>query len=242
MYFNNLKNPNSPLSAGLTDVSECKACEPGQFCPNTGMDSPQGNCSARYYCSGNATTSTPTDGSTGNVCPVGHYCPEGTATPLPCGPGTFTDITLNEACTLCTPGYYCIHGSNPDSCPAGFYCPEGTGYVWESCPEGTFSSVAGLSGAVQCSQCTGGFYCDTKNLTVESGPCDPGYFCRSGSNDKHPSGNHTGDAGVCPEGWYTYNLFCYLVKIVNKTVDFVKWYNNPGSTVSKMEHSILSTL
>lgn len=35
-----------------------------------------------------------------------------------------------------------------------------------------------------------------------SGECEAGYYCRSGSNEKTPSVNSAGDAGVCPPGFY----------------------------------------
>lgn len=46
-----------------------------------------GDCSAGYYCTAQANTSTPTDGVTGDVCPVGHYCPTGSTAPIPCEDG-----------------------------------------------------------------------------------------------------------------------------------------------------------
>ena len=188
--------------AGLQYLYECNSCTPGMYCPNYGMTAPAGNCSARYYCAENATTATPTDGSTGNKCPVGHYCPEGSPAPIQCEPGTYTDTKLNEVCLTCTAGYYCTMGSNPQACPAGYYCPDGTGHVWQSCPAGTFSGTTGLSNVTECTQCTGGYYCDVKNLTTEAGQCDAGYYCRSGSDDRAPSGATAGDAGPCPVGHY----------------------------------------
>ena len=111
--------------SGLELESECTPCEPGQYCPGYGNVIPAGNCSARYYCASAAATAAPTDGSTGDVCPVGYYCPSGSGQAIPCEPGTYTDTTLNEVCLQCTPGNYCITGTNPEACPAGYYCPEG---------------------------------------------------------------------------------------------------------------------
>ena len=36
-------------------------------------------------------TATPTGSNTGEggICPLGHYCPEGTAFPFSCQPGTY---------------------------------------------------------------------------------------------------------------------------------------------------------
>ena len=182
--------------------SQCSGCSPGNYCSGTGNTQPTGNCSARYYCAGNATTDSPTDGSTGNRCPIGSYCPTGTAQPIPCSPGTYTDTVLNDQCLPCTPGHFCITGSNPLPCPMGYYCPEGTGHIWQACPAGTFSGATGLANVTECTQCTGGYYCETTNQTTPTAPCDAGYFCRVGSDSKTPSGSTAGDANVCPIGHY----------------------------------------
>ena len=77
-----------------------------------------------------------------------------------------------------------------------------TGIALQPCPAGTFNPSTGLSQESQCTNCTGGFYCSVTNLTAESGPCDAGYYCRSGSDDPTPTPASTGDAGPCPEGYY----------------------------------------
>lgn len=40
-----------------------------------------------YYCVLNASTSTPTDGVTGNECELGEYCPEGSSEGIGCPAG-----------------------------------------------------------------------------------------------------------------------------------------------------------
>lgn len=82
-------------------------------------------CSAGYYCTSGAYNSTPTDGTTGNICPPGRYCEVGSIT--------------------------------------------GVG-----CPVGTFSNQAGLKSSSECTNCTGGYYCGSTGLTVESGLCHAG--------------------------------------------------------------------
>ena len=49
----------------------------------------QGPCQEGYYCQSEAETATPTDGTTGNECPAGFYCPNATANPIPCDDGKF---------------------------------------------------------------------------------------------------------------------------------------------------------
>lgn len=42
------------------------------------------------------------------------------------------------------------------------------------CPVGTFSNQAGLKSSSECTNCTGGYYCGSTGLTVESGLCHAG--------------------------------------------------------------------
>nr|XP_006821767.1 PREDICTED: uncharacterized protein LOC100369099 [Saccoglossus kowalevskii] len=162
---------------GLTSEDECLGCTPGDYCPEYGMSTTAGNCSAGYFCSGSASTSTPTDGTTGNVCPIGHYCPAGSSQPLPCEPGTYTDTTLNEVCLRCPSGHYCTSGSNPQDCPAGFYCPEvesgqcDAGYY---CRSGSDSPMPSLLSLGDANICPPGFYCSLG--TAEPEPCPPSTF------------------------------------------------------------------
>ena len=55
----------------------------------------------------------------GDVCWIGHHCPVGTASPLPCSPGTYMNRTQAAECYTCPPGYYCINRVYPEPCPAG---------------------------------------------------------------------------------------------------------------------------
>ena len=131
-------------STGLEREEDCFTCPGGYYCANTGLTEPTGPCDAGYYCSGNASVPNPEDGGvTGDPCTVGHYCPEGSASPVPCADGTYTTVTHTEQCLNCTPGYYCVTGDTLQPCPMGYYCPLGTGYVWLSCPAGTYSDQTG---------------------------------------------------------------------------------------------------
>lgn len=38
----------------------------------------------------------PSDGETGNICPVGHYCPSGSSYPVVCPDGTHSNTTGTE--------------------------------------------------------------------------------------------------------------------------------------------------
>ena len=65
------------------------------YCMLTGMPNPINTCAAGYFCRRNATTSTPDQGEDANICPVGHYCPQGTGEPNNCPLGTFGNDTGN---------------------------------------------------------------------------------------------------------------------------------------------------
>ena len=59
---------------------------------------------AGYFCLGKAKTQYPTDGTTGNICPVGFYCPEGSPAARRCEGGYYTNITGQATCFDCPKG------------------------------------------------------------------------------------------------------------------------------------------
>ena len=55
-----------------------------------------GPCEAGYFCEGGANQSTPSPSPAypnNDVCPTGHYCPEGTVMIVMCPIGTFRAVT-----------------------------------------------------------------------------------------------------------------------------------------------------
>ena len=84
-----------------------------------------------YYCTLQASVSNPTDGTTGNICPMGHYCPEGSAMAIACDSGYFLNVTGSDDigdCIICTGGWYCPGTGNDEpvgTCDPGYYCPTG---------------------------------------------------------------------------------------------------------------------
>ena len=61
---------------------------------------------------------------------------------------------------------------------------------------GTFSNNTGLKSELECTNCTGGMYCETAGLTSPTGNCSAGYYCPLGSI--YPQTNETG----CEPGFY----------------------------------------
>ena len=77
----------------------------------------------------------------------------------------------------CWAGFYCTSGAteaNETVCPPGQYCIDGT-YTPSLCPNGTFRNATGGRSISECTQCTGGKYCNGDGLTSPSGDCEKGY-------------------------------------------------------------------
>ena len=123
------------------------------------------DCNAGFHCISGSWTPTPTDFTTGRICPSGQYCPKGTASPEDCPPGTFsnsTGLSTEAQCLICTPGSYCIKAglTYPSSlCSERYYCSGGAVYP---------SPSDGPAGG----NCTPGHYC--KVGTPRPIPCEVG--------------------------------------------------------------------
>lgn len=77
-----------------------------------------------------------TDSTTGDICPIGNFCPNGSSSPTACLDSTYMENEGATACLSCPQGYYCTAGSHADPCPQGNYCPPGTGSGYIPCPIG----------------------------------------------------------------------------------------------------------
>ena len=192
-------------NVGGRNVSDCLPCLPGYYCSGSGQSNVTGMCSAGYYCTSNSNTPTPIDGITGNVCPNSSYCPVGSSQPLTCPNATYMNHTGAESCYICPEGHYCVGTDEAIPCPQGYYCGTGTGLDWQPCPKGTYGSQEGLSSIEQCSNCTGGHYCNSTALTSPSGLCSAGYYCISGVTTATPTSESVGNqelGGECPVAHY----------------------------------------
>ncbi|XP_069750647.1 neurogenic locus notch homolog protein 4-like [Narcine bancroftii] len=213
---------------GAVSALGCVPCLAGMHCASNGLSSPTGPCHAGYYCTASAINPTPikhlVDSDNGSfsgndVCPMGHYCPEGSKYPLPCPLGSYSPtagLRSEEQCQrcpighfcdqlgltdlskaqLCDPGYICYAGSTVP-CPSdgiqGYMCPSGV-----CCPPGTISEIPcnpgtynPLPGAGNCLPCPAGTIC-INSSTVEPVICPRGYYSFSQSSLPLP----------CPEGTY----------------------------------------
>lgn len=161
---------------GMISAAECEDCPPGKMCTTTGLSDATVKCTAGYYCVRGVKVVNPPGDSTGGACPAGHYCPEGTITPIACQPGTINDLTGSSSvadCKLCPQRYYCPYRGKTSSdyyigtatttfyCSAGYLCFSGA-----SIPTPTDTTTG--------RKCAIGTYCVADAL-VETN-CAPGTF------------------------------------------------------------------
>ena len=79
-------------------------CTPGDYCQTAGLSTPTGPCDAGYYCPLGSTSPTQV------ICPVGHFCVQGSDLPEACRNGTYgpvTNLASEGECTDCDGGSYC---------------------------------------------------------------------------------------------------------------------------------------
>ena len=157
-------------TAGATLLSQCLPCPAGKFNPGTGQTA----CNA--------------------ICPIGKYCPLGTANPVPCPAGGYCDEESMSAPRLCAPGTYSdsVGATSPATCrtcPPGTYCPNSGGSTGTLCPPGTFCP----GGGVNANQCMIGAMCPVSGMSAGAA-CPAGYYCPTAG----------GSGGIpCPAGTYS---------------------------------------
>ena len=68
------------------NITSCQPCPPGYFCDGAGLSQPTDECAVGWYCTMGAVNATPSPPN-GDVCPIAHYCPQGSSFPLNCTAG-----------------------------------------------------------------------------------------------------------------------------------------------------------
>ncbi|XP_064159371.1 SCO-spondin [Anguilla rostrata] len=182
-------------------LEDCLPCPPGFFCGTPGLSAASGPCIAGHFCVARAATPSPEDGKTGDKCPRGHYCLEGSSSPKQCPVGHYSNTSGNTELSHCLPcpaGFSCASPglSAPSGlCQAGYYCPlrqnssNPTSYTCSPghrCPPGSATQ----------SPCAPGTYQDRPGQ-ADCAPCPAGHFCTGSS---HPETGHT--PSPCPKGHY----------------------------------------
>ncbi|XP_026169217.1 uncharacterized protein LOC113134191 [Mastacembelus armatus] len=194
------------ISSGLRGVKECPPCPSGLFCDRPAITrlSDALPCHSGYVCLGGSSSPTPSDGSHGYLCPAGHSCAVGSASEVPCEPGTYSPAPGAAHCILCPKGTMCSSSATrePNICPAGHFCPPGTALP-QPCPIGTFNNQTGAHSLSICTLCLAGVYCSSYGATTPQGSCLQGYFCQGGATGPTPQSSDSFPRnGPCPEGHY----------------------------------------
>ena len=198
---------------GRTSPVDCLVCDPGSYCPSSGLGAPAGLCQAGYFCSISSTTDTPNTPdpgtTTGGKCMMGTYCPAGSSASRVCDGGHYCGANaLGAVSGPCDAGYYCIAGassSHPvdglhgNPCPLGAYCPVAS-VSPVPCPVGTYLPSAGSGDLALCVICPSGFYCKGVNQVSLSGVCPAGYFCVSNTYEAFPQAGRCPAGSACPSG------------------------------------------
>ena len=110
-------------STGAKNITYCLLCTAGKFCNSSGLDQPEGDCNAGYYCPEGQTVANPN----AYPCPAGYYCEVGSAAPQLCPSGTYQDEMMSWDCKECPPGFYCDNALAPIVNYTMYECPEGKG-------------------------------------------------------------------------------------------------------------------
>ena len=217
---------------GLTKQDDCTFAPEGTYCSLPGLSAPEGLCDLGYFCIKGATSSTPTDGTTGNICPAGGYCEAGSRVSQSCPPGTYNPVAGGRdlsACILCPPGVYCsgeAKSTATGGCDKGYYCPPGS-YMSNMLPAapGNYTLV-NQSSQTQCAvgyynpyyaqsaclPCPVGFYCQGLGNSGTLISCPKGSYCPLNSSLPTPcplatynpnfDGKSVADCLPCPQGMY----------------------------------------
>lgn len=204
-------------------LSDCKMCPPGMYCPLNAMPRPAGLCSPGWYCSGgswekqplntadiaNGSSVCPLIGSIGGFCKKGSFCPEGSSAPKPCTPGYYCDKdNLFKEAGLCTAGYYCngstilshpVNQSTGDVCPKGYFCPTGSSYP-HPCSPGTYADKEYNQFKNNCMPCIPGMYCPQFGMDYPKDNCSQGFYCPAGQTEISPADKECQPGHFCPEG------------------------------------------
>ncbi len=211
-------------STELRRSTDCAPCPGGKYCAGLGETSPTGICDPGFYCREKAYTSAPPDGLTGGVCPIGGYCPAGSAVSSPCDPGYYSPslgAKTSYDCVPCEPGKFCSgtsSGGATANCAAGYYCIGGAStavqydtepghysapgaFKQEPCAKGTYQRAYRSS---SCETCIQGYYCNGTG-TVDPIICPAGFYCPESTDVPF----------TCPRGTYQPDVARYDITHCN---------------------------
>lgn len=171
-----------------------------------------------YFCTLGSSEPSPVSRTEGNICPVGHFCPQGSGAPRPCPVGSFLPepgASALSQCHPCPPGQYCL--SPGSSQPTG---GDGGGWLWLR-----ISWITAIRINV---------FPEVKRgeaiwLSL-LGLCLPGFFCSGGADTPTPRVNSSLFGCICEiletyttkTTFWVHNLYCS--KNPSGNCDFLTFY------------------
>ena len=213
---------------GAQSSATCQSCPAGTICAGTGISAPtpcpagtwssqienrrECNLGPEGYYSTSLGLTSPSPSPTGFIiCSVGRYCPAGSNSEMPCGPGNYCNNTGMISPNKCPKGRYgsSVYNTNPlcdGPCSAGYYCDEGSVIPTQGiCPPGFYCTV----GTPLPIACPPSKYC-VQGTSVPAN-CAPGTTSTGGATDitacnNCPAGSYCDGNGnnpvTCPIGTY----------------------------------------
>jgi len=170
----------------MSSVEQCEECPSGSY-----YETNENGSQACVICPDFTTSSNGSIGIHSCECVAG-FSRDSNNTCTPCAPGSFKNVTGDDACSLCPPGTFEPRHGSADSvcvnCPAGTYQPYTGAQTTEQCamcPVGTFSPYPKASNQSACEACPlltsttgeGAYSMDqcvcVKGYTAVNGSCVP---------------------------------------------------------------------
>ena len=184
------------------NASTCANCAPGTFQAATGSTACEA-CTVGSYCAERSAAPLPCPGGThvdsalsvmtsaGQciTCSAGKSCSVGSTAARPCLPGSVSNSSAMETCTLCPDGeFQRAYGQTAcAACVPGFYCKQGSAEP-TPCPAGRYGNATGLYSAGQCTPVPIDFWAPLGSRVPE--PCPvTGFFCPGALRDSLNGGS-----------------------------------------------------
>ena len=172
-------------------------CDRGYYCPVNSSSPQQIQCPPGRYGSDLGSV----DEHCTADCPLGHYCPAGTADPIKCPSGTYgntTGLTSASCSNECWEG-----GCSLNRCQEGFYCPEGSVHARQYqcggakyfCPTGSSEPSLVKEGFYT----IGPFPTENARTRVDQKECPVGHYCKWGLKIPCPQGTYGSTTGLSSE-------------------------------------------
>ncbi len=120
-----------------------QACPENNYCPNP---TTKINCPAGTYLDETFATAA----SSCKKCFKGHYCNGKGGSPIPCSPGTYSNVEGLSECETCPGGNACPFGAtNPLICEMNYVSKKGSS-ACTACPSGTYTTGEGTTDCISC--------------------------------------------------------------------------------------------